>query len=130
MVGQTIGLRSLVRWGAMLVSAIWMIATLYVEFFDADPTAYGFRSPEVEAAMNGCNGRFQKRYDCKEAIIIAKGYESFAIWVEKGLLILGPPLLTLYLVDRWSRRPEERQRRRAHRRARRAAASVNKYRVR
>jgi hypothetical protein len=95
--------RSILKWIALIASAIWMSVTTYQEFLDVDPTQFGFRSSEVEAQMKGCGGSFQQRYDCKEEIIIAKGYESFLVWVEKSTFVLGPPLM-LALVLGWSSR--------------------------
>ncbi|MDR3438150.1 hypothetical protein [Telmatospirillum sp.] len=100
---QTTNIRTMLRWFAMLACAIWMGATFYLEFLDVDPDQFGFRSSDVESQMKSCGGSFQQRYDCKEAIIIAKGYDSFLIWTEKVCLILVPPVLVVYLLNRGRR---------------------------
>ncbi len=92
-----------IRWVAVLASTVWICLTIYQEFIDVDPTQYGFKSAEVEARLKSCAGSFQQRYDCKEAVIIAKGHESFLIWIEKVALILGPPIIVAALLNRLGR---------------------------
>lgn len=92
--------RSVLKWIASVASVIWIGATLYQEFLDIDPTEFGFRSAEVEARMKACGGSFQQRYECKEEIIIAKGHESFLVWVEKATFILAPPVILALLFNR------------------------------
>jgi hypothetical protein len=100
---QAVKGRMMLKWLAAIVSVIWISVTFYQEFLDVDPDQFGFRSPEVAAQMKACNGTFQQRYDCKEAIIIAKGDDSFLLWVEKALLILAPPLIVVFLLNRGGR---------------------------
>lgn len=100
--------RSTLKWIAVTASIIWMSLTFYQEFLDADPDQYGFRSADVETQMKACGGTFQQRYDCKEAIIIAKGHASFLIWTQKTALILLPPIILALLVGRMGRqRPHD-----------------------
>lgn len=114
MVAQTVNRRrTVLKWIAGLASIIWIALTFYQEFLDVDPNQYGFRSPDVEARMKTCNGSFQQRYDCKEAIIIAKGYASFLVWGEKTALILLPPLLLAFLIS-WSGRNRQHTSVRSH----------------
>lgn len=89
---------------AMAASIVWMAATFYLSFLDVDPDQFGFRSDDVESQMKTCGGSFQQRYDCKEAIIISKGHDSFLLWAEKGCLILVPPVLLMALVNHGGRR--------------------------
>jgi hypothetical protein len=100
MTAQTMNTRMVLKWIAIVASVIWIAVTFYQEFLDVDPDQYGFRSAEVEARMKSCGGSFQQRYDCKEAIIIAKGHDSFLLWVEKAALVLGPPLILAFLLNR------------------------------
>jgi hypothetical protein len=97
----------------MVASVIWIAITFYQEFLEVDPNQYGFRSTEVESRMKACSGTFQQRYDCKEAIIISKGYDSFKLWSEKVSLILGPPLLLFFLVNR-AYRPDRPSKAKGH----------------
>ncbi|PKU25072.1 hypothetical protein [Telmatospirillum siberiense] len=103
MAAQTLNTRTVLKSTAIVASVIWISVTFYQEFLDVDPEDYGFHATEVEARMKGCGGSFQQRYDCKEAIIIAKGRESFLVWVKKTTLILAPPLLLAFLLNRTGR---------------------------
>ncbi len=103
MAAQTMNGRMLLKWIALAACVIWIAVTFYQEFLDVDPDQYGFRSSEVESRMKACGGSFQQRYDCKEAIIIAKGHDSFLLWVEKSALVLGPPLILAFLLNRTGR---------------------------
>ena len=100
MATQGLDMRTVVRWIAVAASTAWITLTIYQEFIDVDPTQYGFKSAEVDTRLKSCSGTFQQRYDCKEAVIIAKGHRSFAIWAEKVALILGPPLIVGMLLNR------------------------------
>lgn len=102
---------------AVAASALWVAMTIYQEFFDVDPDQFGFKSPEVEAQMSSCGGTFKQRYDCKEAAILAKGRDSFLIWMWKVTIILGPPiaLVVLFQLAERGRRPEDEQEVRRHR---------------
>jgi hypothetical protein len=100
---QTMTTRMLLKWIATFASILWIAATIYQGFFAVDPTQFGFRSTEVEARMKSCGGSFQQRYDCKEEIIIAKGYDSFLLWVEKATLVLAPPLILGLFFNRTGR---------------------------
>jgi hypothetical protein len=104
---QSMDSRTVLKWLAVIASAIWISVTIYQEFIEIDPTQYGFRSPEVEARMKACGGSFQQRYECKEAVIIAKGHDSFVIWMEKVALILGPPIVVAILIGRVGRERRE-----------------------
>jgi hypothetical protein len=97
------------RRAAMAVSVVWIGLTFYQEFVDVNPDKYGFRSPEVEAQMHTCSGTFQQRYECKEAAILAKGRSSFIVWMEKVVVILGPPLLLVGLFGVAARRQSRAQ---------------------
>ena len=100
--------RSILKWTAFIASTIWIVLTIYQEFFDVDPDRYGFKSPEVEAQMSSCGGTFRQRYECKETAILAKGRDSFVIWMEKVAMIFGPPLAVSLLLRLYTRRqPEE-----------------------
>jgi hypothetical protein len=85
-----------------VVSALWIIVSMYVAFFDVDPDQYGFKSPEVDAGMESCGGSFKQRYHCKESLILTKHRQSFVLWIEKVAIILGPPLLLGFLIRRIS----------------------------
>jgi hypothetical protein len=100
MAAQTMTMRKLIKRIAIACSVLWIAATFYQQFLEADPGKFGFRASEVEARMKTCGGSFQQRYDCKEAIIIAKGHDSFLLWVEKAALVLAPPLLLAFLLTR------------------------------
>jgi hypothetical protein len=103
MAAQAIDTRTVLKWIAVVASLIWISVTFYQEFLDVDPDQYGFRSADVEARMKSCGGSFQQRYECKEAIIIAKGHDSFLLWVEKATLVLAPPLVLAFLLNRTGR---------------------------
>lgn len=100
MAAQTMNTRMVLRGIAIAASVVWIAVTFYQEFLDVDPDQYGFRSADVETRMKSCGGSFQQRYDCKETIIIAKGHDSFLLWVEKAALVLGPPLILVFLLNR------------------------------
>lgn len=100
---QTTDKRTAIKWLTTILSGLWMAWGIWLQFFNVDPTNFGFRSAEVEARMQECGGTFQQRYECKEAIILAKGHDSFVIWLEKVGFILGPPLLLAYVVGRVGR---------------------------
>jgi hypothetical protein len=97
---QTTEPKTVVRWIAMMACVIWIGITFYQQFLSVDPDQFSFRSADVESQMKTCGGSFQQRYECKEAIIIDKGHDSFLIWAEKGCLILVPPLIVAFLLNR------------------------------
>ena len=84
-------LRALTRSCVVVASTLWIAATVYEEFFDVDPSLYGFENPEMETRLRTCTGTFLERYRCKEDIIIEKGHHDFLIWVVKVALVFGPP---------------------------------------
>jgi len=90
--------RTVLNWVTTTVCALWMGVTVYSQFFDVDPSQYGFRSPELEQKMKNCSGSFEQRYKCKEALIIEKNNDSFLIWISKMALVFGPPAIVLALV--------------------------------
>jgi hypothetical protein len=83
----------------MVASAVWIVLSVYQEFLDIEPARYGFKSPEVEARMRNCTGDFHQRYDCKEAAILAKGRDSFLIWMWKMVIVIGPPAAVGLLIN-------------------------------
>ncbi len=80
------------KWVGLIATVLWMSVTIYVAFIDVDPDQFGFKSSEVEARMRTCGGTFQQRYDCKEAIILAKQHDSFLLWLKNVAWIIGPPM--------------------------------------
>lgn len=76
---------------AGIAIAAWLGVTIYQEFIIVDPDQYSFMSADVQAQMKSCGGSYQQRYECKDAIIRAKGQRSFGIWLEKVAVIFLPP---------------------------------------
>ena len=90
--------RKHLNWIVTLVCTLWMVGALYVQFIAVNPDQYGFRNPVIEQEMQNCAGSFEQRYNCKEALIIAKGHASFLIWLGKMALVLGPPVVVWNLL--------------------------------
>ena len=98
------------KWAGTTASILWIVFSIYTAFFDVDPDQYGFKSPEVEARMQSCGGTYKQRYECKEQVILAKHRKSFVLWMEKVVVIIGPPILLAFLIRRATREmPGENQ---------------------
>jgi hypothetical protein len=99
------GTKRILKGLGLTVSILWMALTIFQAFFDVDPNQYGFKAAEVEARMQACGGSFQQRYECKEAIMLAKQRAGFVGWLEKVAVIFSPPLLLALLIGRVDSRP-------------------------
>lgn len=71
-------------------------------------------SSAVKGRMEAeCQGSFRDRYECKEAIIIESGRETFTILASRFLLVIVPPMaLSLWLSAYLKRHPVRMQERR------------------
>lgn len=50
-------------------------------------------SEEVKERMRECEGTFKQRYDCKEAIVIESGRDTFWNMIVRLALITGPAIV-------------------------------------
>lgn len=75
-----------------------MAVTIAQEFFLADFSNYGYRNQEMELKMQACSGTFQQRYDCKNQLIVDKGYSDFLLWIGKVIWIFVPPMIFFGIV--------------------------------
>lgn len=109
-------LATALRVGTMILGAMWMALFVYTDFIDTNPALNSFDAPDVREQMQACNGNYQQRYECKESIIIAKNQGEFLIWLKEVAVIMGPPLVLWWLVQKATaqrqKAPQAPQRRR------------------
>ncbi|HSV28517.1 MAG TPA: hypothetical protein VLL76_03135 [Candidatus Omnitrophota bacterium] len=88
----------------------WMAAAGWFLFTDLPYDAVQHhKSDAVKEKMRECEGSFQQRYDCKEAIVIETGRKTFWNMTERMLMVFVPAML-LGAVGGWviRRIPDDR----------------------
>ena len=83
----------------VVVSVIWIAATIWIAFVNAPPDAFLTKeSPEVLDRMDReCVGSYQQRYDCKNSIAIEASNHAF--WegaIRFTMVLIGPLLAGAY----------------------------------
>lgn len=92
-------------WGVRIASLAWMAMAGYLLFvtFGIDPAHHS--SAEVKDRMAAeCLGTFKDRYDCKEAIIVKSGQETFIAMAWRFLLVIVPPMAVTFWLPGYLRR--------------------------
>ena len=110
--------KKLVRWGALVAIAIWLVGAFYFQFID-DDTGYGDKSVYAQQQMANCGGSYSQRSACKERILDQNQRDTFStVWLLKVAIVFGPPALLWFLVLRLQRQapaPAPKRRQPAHR---------------
>lgn len=76
-----------------ITSLIWMATTAWLMFGHLDKDDMGnLNSSALRDRMAECQGNFRERYDCKEALIVKSGRQSFNDLFLRFLLVIVPPL--------------------------------------
>ncbi|MGE4279693.1 MAG: hypothetical protein AB7G62_08915 [Magnetospirillum sp.] len=102
---MTQGERNVLVWGVRIGSIAWMAVLGFLLFvtFGIEPANHG--SSEVKDRMAAeCMGTFKDRYDCKEAIIVKSGQETFIGMAWRFLLVMVPPMAMTFWLPSYLRR--------------------------
>lgn len=99
--------RTRLVWGVRIGCLAWMAVLGYVLFVPLGAEVAHHGSAEVKDRMaSECLGSFKDRYDCKEAIIVQSGQDTFVAMAWRFLLVVVPPLAaTLWLPTYLRRHP-------------------------
>jgi hypothetical protein len=86
--------RETARWVIMAASLAWMGYAGWWQF-SAIPERelLTHSSADVQDRLRDCEGSFQKRYECKEAIVIKTQRDTFNNLVERLSIVVIPPIL-------------------------------------
>ena len=102
---MTKGGRTRLIWSVRIGSLSWMAVAGYLLFVPFGTEVAHHNSPEVKDRMaSECLGSFKDRYDCKEAIIVRSGQETFIAMAWRFLLVIVPPLGASFWVPSYLRR--------------------------
>lgn len=102
---MTKGERTRLVWGIGATSLLWMVLGGFFLFvmFGVEPVNHS--SPEVKDRMAAeCFGSFKDRFDCKEAIIVQSGRDTFWAMSWRFLLVIVPPTLSSFWLSSHLRR--------------------------
>lgn len=94
-----------VRAAVIATAVIWFGLSAWHQSADFD-TSYYYKKQyyvasatdkkiERDLAERTCWGTFEQRYDCRSSIRLANQRKIFAVWVQKFLIVFGPPIILL-----------------------------------
>ncbi|MBI2235879.1 MAG: hypothetical protein HYU60_02810 [Magnetospirillum sp.] len=86
--------RETARWTITAASLMWMVYAGWWQF-SAIPERelQTHSSADVQDRLRDCEGSFQKRYECKEAIVIKTHRDTFYNLVERLAIVVMPAIL-------------------------------------
>ncbi|TAN56768.1 MAG: hypothetical protein EPN26_03355 [Rhodospirillales bacterium] len=88
------GMRTTLKILALAVSLVWIVWAGWQQFAALPEDAVQHHGSEVvKDRMKDCEGSFQQRYQCKEAIVIQSGRDTFNNMVLRLAIVFGPPFL-------------------------------------
>lgn len=88
--GMYNGLRIL----AVLISLAWIAWAGWQQFAALPEEAVQHHGSDVvKDRMKDCEGSFKQRYECKEAIVIQSGRDTFNNMMMRLAIVFGPPAL-------------------------------------
>ncbi len=84
------------RIGDLLVAlacCLWLGVSGWVFFRDMPEEIFdNHTSKTMQDRMKSCEGSFQKRYDCKQALLLSGERWGFAVAIDRLMLMCAPPL--------------------------------------
>lgn len=102
---MTKGQRTGLVWGVRIGSVAWMAVAGFLLFVTFGIDAAHHSSNEVKDRMAAeCMGTFKDRYDCKEAIIVKSGQETFMAMAWRFLVVIVPPIGVNFWLPSYLRR--------------------------
>ncbi|CAA7623010.1 conserved hypothetical protein [Magnetospirillum sp. SS-4] len=91
-----------------MVCLAWLAASGWVFFSDVPDEIFdNHTSKAMQERMKACEGSFQKRYECKQQLLLTGERWGFAVALNRILLMCAPPI-TLWIVWSAIKRREER----------------------
>jgi hypothetical protein len=86
--------RETARWAITAASLIWMAYAGWWQF-SAIPEheIQTHSSADVQDRLRDCEGSFKKRYECKEAIVIKTGRDTFYNLIERLAIVVVPAIM-------------------------------------
>lgn len=86
--------RTLLIWSVTLSCLAWMGFVGWLLFAAMPAAVENHSSTAVKDRMaTQCQGSFRDRYECKEAIIVESGRDTFFVMAGRFLAVIVPPLL-------------------------------------
>lgn len=108
--GKIDWIRARPKWWIAVLGLSWLIVAGLVEFVHIpEDEILTINSPMVQQRLRDeCSGTFEQRYDCKEAIIVEIGRQTFLhMTIRTAIVLIGPvAALIVFLTVFKSGRPE------------------------
>lgn len=84
----------------------WLVGMGAVMWLTLPESAVEHHNSSVikDRMANECEGSFRKRYECKEAIIVESGRDTFWVLAGRFLLVILPPLVVSGALSSYLRR--------------------------
>ncbi|MBR9973631.1 hypothetical protein [Magnetospirillum sulfuroxidans] len=102
---MTKGERTRLVWTVSIGSLLWMVAAAIVLFGVMDAEVTNHSSAVVKDRMAAeCLGTFKDRYDCKEAIIVQSGRDTFWSMSWRFLTVIVPALTASFWLSSYLRK--------------------------
>ena len=102
---MTKGERNRLVWIVSAASLLWMAAAGFILFVVMDPELAHHSSSTVKDRMAAeCFGTFRDRYECKEAIIVQSGRDTFWAMAWRFALTIVPPILASFWLSSYLRK--------------------------
>jgi hypothetical protein len=96
--------------GDMLVTLAclaWLGVSGYMLFGDMPAEIFdNHNSKTMQERMRACEGSFQKRFDCKQQLLLSGERWGFAIALDRILLMIAPPITAWIVWSAMKRRSE------------------------
>ncbi len=81
-----------------LACLVWLAVSGWVFFSEAPEEIFdNHTSKAMQDRMKACEGSFQKRYECKQQLLLSGERWGFAVALNRVLLMCAPPI-TAWLV--------------------------------
>lgn len=91
---MTPGTRRTAKMILAVLSLLWLAGSGWLQFSSlAETETKTFASTEVKERMKECDGSFQQRYECKEAIVIETHRTTFWNLTGRVAVVGLPPIL-------------------------------------
>lgn len=102
---MTKGERTRLVWMVSFASMAWMALAGFLLFILLGVAPVNHASPEVKDRMAAeCFGTFKDRYDCKEAIIVQSGRDTFWAMTWRFFMVIVPPIVASFWLSSHLRR--------------------------
>lgn len=90
-----------------LVCLIWLGVTGWMFVRDMPPEIFdNHTSKAMQERMRSCEGSFEKRFDCKQQMLLSGERWGFAVALDRLMLICAPPIAAWIVWSAMKRRED------------------------